>query len=115
MGLTERRAAGAAAAARRREELWAEARRLAAAARAAGAARVIVFGSLARDEVRPASDLDLAVIWDTRLPYGDRLAAMARILRPREGVDLVVLTPDELAERAGFTLIRRILREGVEL
>jgi predicted nucleotidyltransferase len=77
--------------------------------------RIIVFGSYARGEARPGSDLDLLVV----LPEADdkRAAAIAmrRVLAdlpvPK---DVVVTTPEEVARRAHSTwhVVGMALREG---
>ncbi|MBL8724327.1 MAG: nucleotidyltransferase domain-containing protein [Planctomycetes bacterium] len=69
-----------------------------------GATRVILFGSVARDEASADSDLDLAV---TGLPAEHLFTAMARAARAaRRPVDLVRL------EEAPNSLRSRIEAEG---
>lgn len=66
---------------------------------------VIVFGSVALDQVKEWSDVDLCIIQDTELRFYDRIAWWLRKLRPEVGVDLIVYTPDEVMElksRSGF-------------
>lgn len=91
--LQQQRAAHAAA-------LHAEATRLAAAAAALGAHRVILFGSLARDDIALTSDLDLLIVWDSPLDIVSRT------------VDLLVYTPEEMLTMADRPFVRRILHEG---
>lgn len=77
--------------------------------------RVLVFGSWARGEARPDSDLDLLVV----LPEVENAREVAVALRrtlanlpvPK---DVFVITAAELARREGSTwhLIGRALREG---
>ena len=97
----------------RRELLWSEARRAARVLRSLGAARVLVFGSLARDLAVADSDLDLLVVWDTVLPYWERTQAALAAIRPAVAMDLLVATPGELAAPTDF--LKEILREGVEV
>ncbi len=97
----------------RRELLWSEARRAARVLRSLGAARVLVFGSLARDLAVADSDLDLLVVWDTVLPYWERTQAALTAIRPGVAMDLLVATPRELAAPTDF--LKEILREGVEV
>lgn len=57
--------------------------------------RIILFGSLARGDVHEWSDLDLAVIMETDLPYFDRLKVIVQRVRPTVTTDLFVYTPGE--------------------
>jgi predicted nucleotidyltransferase len=77
--------------------------------------RVILFGSHARGEAGPYSDIDLLVV----LPQiADKRQATVEILRAlsdrRVPTDIVVTTPDEIARRGDLigTVLRPALREG---
>jgi len=85
-----------------------------------GATRVIVYGSVARDEATIHSDIDLLVV----APSDDK--TFRRLSDAREAIgDLtyrlpispLVLTPDEVAirERHGDAFLREIFETGVEL
>ena len=89
-----------------------EAERLAGAAAALGVQRVILFGSLAKGDPGLLSDLDLLVVWDTPLDYLDRTVELYRQLDPQGPVDILVYTPQELAEMSDRPFIRKILEEG---
>lgn len=102
--LQQQRAAHAAA-------LHAETTRLAAAA-ALGAHRVILFGSLARDDIALTSDLDLLIVWDSPLDIVSRTVDLYRRLGPRQPVGLLVYTPEEMLTMADRPFVRRILQEG---
>lgn len=65
-----------------------------------GLERVIVFGSLAGGETHPWSDLDIAIIQRTDLPFFVRLRAARRLLRPRVATDLLIYTPAEFEQLA---------------
>jgi len=69
-----------------------------------------VFGSFARGDQRPDSDLDLAVLLPPQVDFRDKLALIARLSRQvgRE-VDLVNL------RRASLDLVHELLREGKPL
>ena len=73
-----------------------------AALRAAGASFALVFGSRARGDARPDSDLDVAAWWDGPAP-----ASWEVDLPP--GVDLIVL------DRVPLELAGRVALEGVVL
>jgi predicted nucleotidyltransferase len=77
--------------------------------------RIIVFGSYARDEASPDSDLDLLVV----VPHlGDKrqtAVGMAKALRGlRAAIDVVPTDPDEIARRGDTpgNVLRSALREG---
>lgn len=85
---------------------------------AAGAERAVVFGSYARGEADGYSDLDLAVVLETELPFAERGALLSDLLEALPvGVDLLVYSPEEyargLASRRG--VFEAIAREGVTI
>lgn len=96
----------------RREALRAEAERLAAEAGRLGVQRVVLFGSLARQQVGLTTDVDLLIIWDTPLGFVERTVELYRRLRPRVAVDLLVYTPAEIRQAAPGSLAQRALAEG---
>jgi len=63
--------------------------------------RVILFGSLARGTVHEWSDIDLAVIKRTSRRFIDRIGEVLRLIRPTVGVNVVVYTPEEIAQMEG--------------
>jgi predicted nucleotidyltransferase len=76
--------------------------------------KVILFGSLAQDEVQAWSDIDLVVVSPTKDRFLDRTKEMLRLLRPRVGLDVLVYTPQEFEqlcrERPFFQ--QEIVRKG---
>jgi predicted nucleotidyltransferase len=77
--------------------------------------RILLFGSRARGDATPDSDVDLLVV----MPDGtDRRATAVAILRTLTGMlvakDVVVTTPEEIARRGALvgTVLRPALREG---
>jgi predicted nucleotidyltransferase len=67
--------------------------------------RVYLVGSLARGDVRRASDIDLIVVQDTAVKFVNRLNDFLLALAPRVAFDLLVYTPAEfeaLRARPGF-------------
>ena len=79
--------------------------------------RIILFGSYARGEPTPDSDVDLLIV----LAHEGKSWRMASEIRKRAQpsfpTDLLVRQPDELRERLqrGDTFLRRITHEGVTL
>lgn len=77
--------------------------------------RIILFGSWARGDARPDSDLDLLVV----LPHVEnKRHAAIEVLRALNGLpiskDVVVTTPEEIAARGNVIgqVLRPALREG---
>ena len=99
---------------RRRKILEEELRRIAASLEGfPGVKRALLFGSLARDEVRPQSDLDLLlVVEEDDLPSPRRWDFYYLRLKPRN-LDLLVYTPRELEEVKERPFFRRALREAI--
>jgi predicted nucleotidyltransferase len=77
--------------------------------------RIVVFGSRARGEADPESDLDLLVEMETDKPPRDRIRAVdALFARRRWSMDLLVYTPEEVRrfrDTVG-TVLYTIEREG---
>ena len=64
-----------------------------------GVQRMRVFGSVARGDSRPDSDVDFLVVMDTNASSVERYAAVSAALRPRPfPVDIVVMTPAEVQQ-----------------
>lgn len=77
--------------------------------------RIILFGSHARGDAHPGSDIDLLVV----LPHAtDKREAAIEIRRALAdfpvGKDIIVTTPDEIARRGNLVgdVLRPALREG---
>lgn len=80
--------------------------------------RIILFGSAARGNMRPSSDLDVLVI----MPNGTHRRRTAQDLYPRMvglgiAIDLLVAPPDDLEQYqdAPGLVYRHALREGKQL
>ncbi len=79
-----------------------------------GAERVILFGSYARGNPNPDSDVDLLVIGPFSGRSADKSVEIQMKLRPRFPVDLLVRTPEKVRERIamGDTFMQEILSQG---
>ncbi len=97
---------------RRRRRLETELDRIVAALPQFGVRRAIVFGSLAKGNVRGGSDLDLILIADSQESFSERCARFYRALRPSIGLDLLVYTPAEFEVMRSGSFLRRALTEG---
>jgi len=77
--------------------------------------RVILFGSRARGDARPDSDVDLLVETETTDPMPARRRKIRELFAGRRwGLDVLVYTPAEMAGRRGSlaSVVGQIEREG---
>ncbi|NLO05014.1 MAG: nucleotidyltransferase domain-containing protein [candidate division WS1 bacterium] len=78
--------------------------------------KIIIFGSYARGDARPDSDLDVLVVKDTEERWIDRVVEVSLLCTPRViPMDILVKTPDEvqhmLDRRSLF--MHTIMNDGV--
>ena len=76
--------------------------------------KIILFGSYARGNPRPESDVDLLVVMNTSLRESKQSLEIRRHLDVMFGIDLIVHTPKRLKERVdmGDWFLRDVLKEG---
>jgi predicted nucleotidyltransferase len=82
--------------------------------------KIVLFGSRARGDHRPDSDIDLLVIEDSQLPRHRRaipLYAALADLSLNVDTEVIVYTPAEVEEwrNAGAAFVTTALREGTVL
>jgi hypothetical protein len=82
--------------------------------------QVILFGSHARGEARPDSDVDLCLVADGAEQQYDTATTWLRAvwnLRPKPSFTLIPVTPERLREKqaVGDYFFRTVLKEGVVL
>ncbi len=79
-----------------------------------GAERVILFGSYARGDAAPDSDVDILVVAAFEGRSVDKSVEIRMKLRPGFPMDLLVRTPEKVRERIemGDALMREILNQG---
>jgi predicted nucleotidyltransferase len=76
--------------------------------------KIILFGSYARGNPRPESDVDLLVVMETPIKESKQSLEIRRHLDVMFGMDLIVHTPKRLKERVdmGDWFLRDVLKEG---
>ncbi|MBL7064179.1 MAG: nucleotidyltransferase domain-containing protein [Anaerolineae bacterium] len=76
--------------------------------------KIILFGSYAYGQPRPASDVDLLVVMDTPLRNREQAAQIARTIDYYFGLDLLVRSPQQLAERLalGDFFLQEVTEKG---
>lgn len=76
--------------------------------------KIILFGSYARGNPRPESDVDLLVVMETHLKEVQQAIQICQQIEYRFGLDLIVHTPEILVERVetGDWFLRDVLKEG---
>jgi predicted nucleotidyltransferase len=76
--------------------------------------KIILFGSYARGNPRPKSDVDMLVVMDTPLKDVRQAIEICQQIEYRFGLDLIVHTPKYLAERVkmGDWFLSDVLEEG---
>lgn len=74
---------------------------------------IILFGSQARGEAKKDSDMDILLIKKTNQSFSDRMREIRSRIRTKIALDLIVLTPEEVASmRQKSTFFSQIFKEG---
>jgi predicted nucleotidyltransferase len=76
--------------------------------------RIILFGSYAYGKPRPESDVDLVVVMETPLSETRQAVEILKVTSYRFGLDLLVYTPQRLAQRLewGDPFVQEIVTQG---
>ena len=76
--------------------------------------KIILFGSYARGNPRPESDVDMLVVMNTSQKEVQQAIQICQQIEYRFGLDLIVHTPKYLAKRLhmGDSFLREVLEEG---
>ena len=77
--------------------------------------KIILFGSAARGELEPDSDVDFLIIKKDSPLYGaDRIRELSRMIDRNIPVDFLVYRPDEFEQRIQMEdpFLKAILKEG---
>jgi len=83
---------------KRRAKLERELERAVEELKSMGAERVILIGSLAREDGSPLSDIDLVAVMRSEERFLDRLKVAYGRIMPKVAMDLLIYTPEEFAE-----------------
>jgi predicted nucleotidyltransferase len=76
--------------------------------------KIILFGSYAYGQPKPESDVDLLVVMETPLRNREQAAQIARAIDYHFGLDLLVRSPQQLAERLalGDFFLQEVIEKG---
>ena len=77
--------------------------------------KIILFGSLAENKVHQWSDIDLAIVKETKERFIERLHKVHLMASPSIGVNFIVYTPQEvqsMLEQNHYFLTDEILKKG---
>ncbi|MGB9781313.1 nucleotidyltransferase domain-containing protein [Caldanaerobacter sp.] len=75
--------------------------------------KIILFGSLATNQINEWSDIDLIVIKDTDKSFYERLEEVVKVAKPTIGADIIVYTPKEIEEmKESMFYVEEILKKG---
>ncbi len=79
--------------------------------------QIILFGSYAYGCPRPESDVDLLVVMETALKESEQALRIRQAVNVLFGVDLIVYTPENLAQRIawGDSFLREVTEQGLIL
>lgn len=71
---------------------------------------VLIFGSMARGDVRGTSDIDLIVVKETKKKFLDRLDEFYK--DAEVAMDVLVYTPEEFEKMKNRSFIKKAIEEG---
>lgn len=57
--------------------------------------KIILFGSMVKEEIHEWSDIDLLIVKDTNKDYYDRIFELDNLIKCKVGLDLIVMNLDE--------------------
>ena len=72
--------------------------------------QILLFGSLVDKHLNEWSDIDLVVIYQTKLPFYQRIKQALKLIQPKVGVDLLIYTPEEFSRLSNE---RRFFRDEI--
>jgi predicted nucleotidyltransferase len=77
--------------------------------------QIILFGSYARGEPRPESDVDLLIIMETPMREAQQALEIRQFLKSLFGLDLLVYSAEKIEQRIalGDSFLKDIFSEGI--
>jgi predicted nucleotidyltransferase len=97
----------------RKEKLYNELYKIVDALKQSDVKKIILFGSLVRQDIRSTSDIDLVVIKETNQRFLDRTEAFYDKYLPSVAVDILCYTPEEFEDMSKWnSFIKKVLKEG---
>lgn len=77
--------------------------------------KIILFGSYCQGRRDLLTDLDIAVVMDSDIPFLERCAQLRQMVDADVDLDLLVYTPDEMEKNANKPFFKSILTKGKTL
>jgi len=75
--------------------------------------KIILFGSLAKGKATLTSDIDLIIVKNTKERFLKRLDTIYKEIEPNIAVDILVYTPEEIADMSQWnSFIRNAIKKG---
>jgi predicted nucleotidyltransferase len=77
--------------------------------------KIILFGSAAKGELKPDSDVDVLIVKKETPHYGaDRIRELSRLIERNVPIDFLIYRPEEFDKRLemGDPFLRTVLKEG---
>jgi predicted nucleotidyltransferase len=77
--------------------------------------KIILFGSAAKGELKPDSDVDFLIVKRETPHYGaDRMRELSRLIERNVPIDFLIYRPEEFDKRLemGDPFLRTVLKEG---
>lgn len=77
--------------------------------------KIILFGSLSSGDIHEWSDIDLAIIKETKKRFIERLHEVSLLTLPMLGVNFIVYTPEEFQDmvtQRQYFVVDEILKKG---
>ncbi|MEK7166968.1 MAG: nucleotidyltransferase domain-containing protein [Patescibacteria group bacterium] len=79
--------------------------------------KIILYGSVARGDIRKNSDIDLCIIKKTKLPFRKRIWKVYNLIRNVDydyGLEPIIFTPNEFTnkKKCNDFFVKNILKDG---
>lgn len=76
--------------------------------------KIILYGSMARGQIKEWSDLDIVVIKDTNQRFYDRIGNLLHLTKPGVGIDFLIYTPEEFRDMSTYNMFiqEEVIKRG---